>query len=488
MKSMKIAISLLLAVSLLLATGCSAGEPWPEDTYFGDLYSNGILVVPGGGGNVTAAANLTTDFVVRGDGGIHGVKTSLVSIDNFGTIYTPADITTDSTVIAADVQVTNDLEVTDDAEIGGVLTMGDIINMAGNDIGDIQQLNLTDPTELTINAGVITILQGFHTVDTQGDAASDYLDTILGGGIGDMLILSGANDAREVIVTRNGNIRFKVDHMTEGFSFASPAGSAGTYYTGGYYDAPLASTTRTNAAPAISYGTAQSPYGAHAFIVSSGAGTANVGTVSIVVSGVSISGAGVRTAGDSETIVADITAMVVNDYYQTTKRWLGTVTYTLTPAGGAAVYSATFNYGFAAYDSFDERLHTVKLLEVMGRAGANDAGFDIQLLHHKATGWTYSAAAFVPGTAPLCSFATDYGVDSDLVSGERFKYEREVNTTVNGLNGVEGLLIRVITTANKAVEFMDATLYVEAVPNDKHLKNTNQAISLIYNGANWMEH
>jgi hypothetical protein len=477
---------LLMLLALPFMTGCIYNEPVTEDIYFqGTVYVwdgaawqpiNGVA-----GGNVTSAGLLVNNTIIRGDGGGRGIQDSGITIDDFDGLDTNGgDITGFDIYAENDVNITNDLDVTDDATIGGLLDM-----TAGN-IEDINQLNMTDPTELTINAGSITVTQGYHTVDTEGDNASDYLDTINGGNIGDIITLEGASDSREVVITRNGNIRFKLNHMLESFSFASPSGSSGVYYTGGYYAAPVASTTINQAAPAITYGTANSPYGSHAFLVASGAGTVNAGSCSIVVSGTSIANNGTAVIGDSETIVADITAMALNTYYQTTKSWLGTVTYTLTPAG-AATYSATFNYGRAAYDSFDERLHTVKLFEVMGRAGASDAGFDIQLLHHRAAGWTYSAGAFMPGDGEICSLATDYGVASDLVAGERFKYEREVNRSIDGLDGVEGLLVRVTTTANKAVEFMDISIYVEAIPNDQHLKNTNQSITLMYNGTYWME-
>jgi len=274
--------------------------------------------------------------------------------------------------------------------------------------------------------------------------------------------------------------------LIEGVSFVSPAGASGTFYAGGFYAAPATDANLTNAAPTVSYGTANSPTGVFMFLVAGGAGTTNAGTVSIVVSGTSITSAGVRVNADTEVLVANITTMAVNSYYQTTKRWLGTVTYTLTPAGGAAVYAADFNYGKASYCSFDERKFNIKLIEAFGRAGANDNGFDIQVLWHRMTGWTYSAAAFVPGNSALCSLVTDYTTDNDLVINERFTYDRELNAPIDG-TAREGFLYRIITTANKSVEFMDIQAYVEAIPNDKHLKTTGQAISLMYNGTNWME-
>jgi hypothetical protein len=72
------------------------------------------------------------------------------------------------------------------------------------------------------------------------------------------------------------------------------------------------------------------------------------------------------------------------------------------------------------------------------------------------------------------------------VTNERFKWERELSTSVAGTTS-EGFLVRVITTANKAVEFMNISIYAEVIPNDQHLKTTNQSIQLLYNGTNWMK-
>lgn len=68
-------------------------------------------------------------------------------------------------------------------------------------------LNLPAATELTIATGVVTATQSSHTIDTEGDAASDDLDTISGGAAGRFLILRAANDARTVVLKHGtGNI------------------------------------------------------------------------------------------------------------------------------------------------------------------------------------------------------------------------------------------------------------------------------------------
>lgn len=58
-------------------------------------------------------------------------------------------------------------------------------------------------TELTIASGVVTKGTGkiaWHRVDTEGDAASDALETISGGQAGDILFISAADNARTVVL------------------------------------------------------------------------------------------------------------------------------------------------------------------------------------------------------------------------------------------------------------------------------------------------
>lgn len=67
---------------------------------------------------------------------------------------------------------------------------------------------LPGATELTIASGVITATQSRHYVDTEGDAASDNLDTIEGGSDGMLLVISPANDNRTVVLRHlTGNLR-----------------------------------------------------------------------------------------------------------------------------------------------------------------------------------------------------------------------------------------------------------------------------------------
>lgn len=63
-------------------------------------------------------------------------------------------------------------------------------------------------TELTIASGAVTLSGSYHTIDTEGDAALDYLDTI-SGSAGDVFMLKLSNAARLVTIRHlatNGNI------------------------------------------------------------------------------------------------------------------------------------------------------------------------------------------------------------------------------------------------------------------------------------------
>jgi hypothetical protein len=255
------------------------------------------------------------------------------------------------------------------------------------------------------------------------------------------------------------NPRARSGPDTRTFTFSSPGGGSGTYFIAGFYEAPAADANLNQAGPTVNLGSVNSPYGAHAFLVAGGAGAVDAGSCSIVVSGTSVNDQGVRTGGDSETIVADITAMALNQYFETTRKWIGQVVYTLTPAG-AAVYNADFNYGLCKYDDIGNRNFTITDFEVVGRAAAADAGIAIALLHHQSIGWTYNAAAFVPGLTPLIQMSTDYAPEDNLVNGDFFAWKRDnLSTFVHG-DDSEGFLIRIITTANNAIETMDANIRV----------------------------
>ncbi|KKL65520.1 hypothetical protein LCGC14_2154130, partial [marine sediment metagenome] len=278
-------------------------------------------------------------------------------------------------------------------EPDGDLDMGDV------KIDNIKTLNIESASELTIASGVVTAVRGHHSIDTEADASTDDLDTINGLDNNDLLLIFAASGARTVRI-RNGvdNIFLRHQIQSKSYSFASPTGSSGTFYAAGFLnwsttEANLNDTSPTN----VTHGSSNVAYAAHAGLVAKQAGTTNQGTVSIVVSGTSIDDSNNRTAADSETLVADITAMVTNQFFTSSKKWIGTVTWTITGSGGASTFNADFNYGLCKYDDFGNQDYTVTDLEIVGRAGAADTGFNVRLFHYNTADWTYAASGFVPG-------------------------------------------------------------------------------------------
>jgi hypothetical protein len=257
-----------------------------------------------------------------------------------------------------------------------------------------------------------------------------------------------------------------ISGQTQGrdYFFTSQGIGAGAFYVGGYYEAPAADSNLTEASATQTLGAANVPYAAHAFVVAAAAGAAagGSGAVEIEVSGTSITDAGVRTGSDTEIVVADITAMTTDAYYETAKKWIGQVTYTLQNASGATqtTFNADFNYGFAKYEDFGNRDFTVTHIEAVGLPGANDASFNFELLHHSSTGWTYHATAFVPGNSSLFDFATLYSTESDLDNGVPFAIKRTTLSTAVSGSGSEGVVVRITTGAANAIEYMTTYLGV----------------------------
>jgi len=71
-------------------------------------------------------------------------------------------------------------------------------------------------TELTIASGAITKTQSFHKIDTEGDAASDDLDTINGGSEGEVQVIRCVSSARVIRVKNGtGNIEMATDVLLD---------------------------------------------------------------------------------------------------------------------------------------------------------------------------------------------------------------------------------------------------------------------------------
>lgn len=247
------------------------------------------------------------------------------------------------------------------------------------------------------------------------------------------------------------------------YSFESPPGGPGTFFVSGFYDFDTDDANLDQGPPpgntSVTHGNTDVPYGAHAAIVAGGAGTASggAGTVEIEVSGTSITDAGVRTASDTEILVADVTTLVLNQYIETAKKWIGPVTFTLQNSSGSThtAFTADFNFGFSRYEDFGANNFFIESWDFVGLAGANDGVFNIELLHHDDQNWTYAATGFVPGGTVLVDYRSDYTPEADLDNTLPFSFQRTgIDTLILAESG-EGLLMRITTGANNSVVFLD---------------------------------
>ena len=138
------------------------------------------------------------------DLGAPGGATTLLALTDFPDAYT------DKAGQYCRVKATEDgLEFATPAGAGDMLKA--TYDVDEDDIVDeVKGLNLATASELTIADGAITVTQSVHTVDTQGDAGTDDLDTINGGTTVQLIILRAENDAHTVVVKHNtGNIWLK---------------------------------------------------------------------------------------------------------------------------------------------------------------------------------------------------------------------------------------------------------------------------------------
>jgi hypothetical protein len=231
-----------------------------------------------------------------------------------------------------------------------------------------------------------------------------------------------------------------------GWSFVSPFGSSGEYYIGGYYILPSTSYTP---AGGTALGSANAAYGAHAFIVLGASSTDMV----VRITGTSIDEQGGRVDPDTQDI--DTSGGVLDDYFETTKKWVGLLSVTLQSGTGVAI-----NHGLCKYWDNQNSDFRVTGVEVTGVAGASDAAPNFEVLRHVPTGWTFNSGAAPTPPPAVADMQTDYNTEFKMVGGEPFAWKRIGLSEEIAGSGSEGLIWRITTTANKAVEIANLTLSI----------------------------
>lgn len=229
------------------------------------------------------------------------------------------------------------------------------------------------------------------------------------------------------------------------FAFAD-YGIVDEFYVGGHYGAPAADSTLTIGGTVTeTHGDALSADADHFFVVAGGPGGAGL---TLTITGVSINDEGVRNDSDSEVLIADCSAASTDEYFETDKKWLGTVTATLTGGSG----SFTFNYGGVSYTDMGNVDFIIVDFKCEGMAAAN-ADLEIELIVHQGTGWTYHATAFSPGPDPVLSMADTYGTNTLITTNGYFKFKRSNLSEIVEGSGLGGMMIRISSVTNNAIKF-----------------------------------
>ncbi len=374
------------------------------------------------------------------------------------------------------VPVFNDLAVT--------LTNGTPVSYKGSNgdtIATVDFFQVSNDSSAKRAAGLVTadILPGeWGYITTKGYVRNIDLSTLTGNPArviygGDSILIDtivGVNNRKVVFGVLiksgiDGIIYVNIDHsfgrQITTKSYHLDRDVAGTYYTGGFYDAATTSTQLTVASPTVTYGTAGVAYSAHAFIVTGADIPPDAGVLGVRITGTKIDDAGVLTASFADTLVLDITSTSVNDYFEAVK-FVGTFTVELITISGSPTTGGIFvNRGYAKYEDLGNTDYYVTGIEVVGEGDANDTGFGIELMRHSQTGWTYAATGFVPGDGVLESSFVDLLGYDNLANGLPWCWKRTgLDYFVSGSTN-EGVVFRSTITTNNSVKGMDMHLTVE---------------------------
>jgi hypothetical protein len=217
-------------------------------------------------------------------------------------------------------------------------------------------------------------------------------------------------------------------------------GSAGTKFLIGSYDFGVADNDFN---PSVNFGDSNVAHGSHFFLVQApGAGG---GDTTIRVTGTSID-AGVSTPADTEDLVVS-DAAPAGTYYSTVKRWNGQLN--IAKLSGPDLL---MNFGLADWYDREKTDFMLTDISVQATGGANDSGFDLQLLKHSPNGWTYVPAGEPIPAGPVASSLAEMTPDHEVANSKEWRYSRPgLNLVVAGTAG-EGLISQAISTTNNTIE------------------------------------
>jgi hypothetical protein len=209
------------------------------------------------------------------------------------------------------------------------------------------------------------------------------------------------------------------------------AGTTSHYIGGHYYHASGANDFN----PSVTLGSAGYPYAAYVYLVAAAGAT----DTEITVTGTSITDAGVRTTSDTE--VVSLSDGSAGAYYETSKKWLGQVSINKT-----AGTDRLCNTGWSKYWDNGNLDFTVTGFECLWE-GDKAGTLEVELLHHKSSGWTYSAGGTATPPTAIATMSTDHSTDVNTANNVHGAWKRtNLSTAVSG-SGSEGVMVILTTDA-----------------------------------------
>jgi len=402
-----------------------------------------------------AAGQLQYDpdsLTLLADSGITGVRNN-IGQEEWYLVYnnSGAQIDNGKAVFASGVDATNNVLTIGVADSSSFGTSAQVLGLATHDIPDGTLGLVTyrgivrdfDTSALSVN--------GIAYLGTSGNLTNTkplYPNSRIAMG---SIVKSDVSEGQVQVIINQINRR----SASKSYSFTSQGIGAGTYWKAGFYDWSSVDANLSQASATITYGTVGIAKAAHASIVASGPGVVDSGQVGLRVTGIEDSENGVQIAAQTGIVTEDITTLSADTYYETSEKFSGQVTFELyVVSGSPTTYSLDFNYGFSKYEDIQNQDFTITAFEAVWRGAANSS-LDIELMHHKATGWTYAATGFEPGNGNICKKSDDQGLAGNAESGGDGAYKRvNLDTFIDG-NGSEGLLIKVVAGANNTIQTMD---------------------------------
>jgi len=117
-----------------------------------------------------------------------------------GPIGGKVDLTAGDTVELWVRNITGDQDTTFEFCVMGITEIGNICGAAPLGNLDVDGLTMSNPLELTIDAGSVTPKRGLHRVDTESDVSADDLDTIVATEYSGLLMVRAEHTDRTVIL------------------------------------------------------------------------------------------------------------------------------------------------------------------------------------------------------------------------------------------------------------------------------------------------